>query len=181
MKLDSDPKLLLIESCSLVGHVWNNQPIYKINKIGLLNLGVHESEINTRPCSKHSHSVAFNQEVLVSSKQNEAFSKTWGSIKSATMSLRSTTVQAAQRIGIDGRDGERESRKLCDEVEKMFLQSESFYFSPDVDLTNSVQALGAKYFASNGSWQSANPRFFWNEHLLKELIDLEVVVKLVGC
>jgi len=113
----------------------------------------------------------------VSSRQNEAFSKTWGSIKSATMSLKSTTVQAAQRIGIDGRDGDRESRKLCDEVEKMFLQSESFYFSPDIDLTNSVQTLGAKYFASNGSWQSADPRFFWNKHLWKELIDLKVTIE----
>ena len=92
------------------------------------------------------------------------------------MSLKSTTVQAAQRIGIDGRDGDRESRKLCEEVEKMFLQTESFYFSPEIDLTNSVQALGAKFFEGNGSWQSADPRFFWNKYLWKELMDLKVTV-----
>lgn len=182
--IDTDPQLLVIESCSLVGYVWNNQPIFKINKIGLLSLGQQEPEISTHPCSKHNNSVAFNQrsndlgsnKPSHSSRQQEAFAKTWGSIKSATKSLKSSTVQAAHRIGIDGRDGDRGAKKLLDELEKMFTHAESFYFSPTVDLTNSIPVLGERYNATNVSWRSANSRFFWNKFLLKELIDLEVLL-----
>ena len=178
---DTDPQLLVIESCSLVGYVWNSQPIFKINKIGLLSLGPHEPEITTHPCSKHNNSVAFNQrsddtlnKSTHSSRQQEALAKTWGSIKSATKSLKSSTVQAAHRIGIDGRDGDRNARKLWDEVEKMFTHADSFYFSPSVDLTNSIPVLGEHYKSPKISWPSANSRFFWNKALLKELIDLKV-------
>ena len=76
---DTDPQLLVIESCSLVGYVWNSQPIFKINKIGLLSLGQSEPEITTHPCSKHSNSVAFNQRSdegnKTGSRQQEAFAK----------------------------------------------------------------------------------------------------------
>lgn len=179
--VDTDPQLLVIESCSLVGYVWKNQPIFKINKIGLLSLGQQEAEITTHPCSKHSNSVAFNQrsddggnKPSHSSRQQEALAKTWGSIKSATKSFKSTTVQAAQRIGIDGREGDRGARKIWDEMEKMFTHADSFYFSPTVDLTNSIPVLGESYNSTNVSWRSANSRFFWNKYLLKELIDLGV-------
>lgn len=161
--------------------MWNKQPIYKINKVGLLALGPQEAEISTQPCSKHSNAVAFNQrsddagsKSSHSSRQQEAFAKTWGSIKSATKSLKSSTVQAAHRIGMDGRDGERVAKKIWDEVEKMFTNADSFYFSPNVDLTNSVMALGESYNSKEISWRSANVRFFWNKFLLKELIDLKV-------
>lgn len=177
---DTDPQLLIIESCSLVGYVWRNQPIFKINKIGLLSLGQQEAEITTHPCSKHSNSVAFNQrpddsgsKPSHSSRQQEAFAKTWGSIKSATKSLKSTTVQAAHKIGIDGREGDRGARRIWDEIEKMFTHADSFYFSSTVDLTNSVPVLGERYNSPTVCWRSANSRFFWNEFLLKELIELE--------
>lgn len=164
--------------------MWNSQPIFKINKIGLLSLGQQEPEISTHPCSKHNNSVAFNQRSNDggnkpsnhSSRQQEALAKTWGSIKSATKSLKSTTVQAAHRIGIDGREGDRGARKLWDELEKMFTHADSFYFSPTVDLTNSVPVLGEGYKATKISWKSANSRFFWNKFLLKELMDLKVKV-----
>lgn len=108
------------------------------------------------------------------SKQQEALAKTWGSIKSATKTLKTTTVQAANRIGKDARDPDRGTKKILDEIEKMFTQSDSFYFSPGIDLTNSIQHLGEKYRATNHSWSTANDRFFWNKFLLKELIDLKV-------
>lgn len=177
--LDSDPQLLVIESCSLVGYVWNRLPVYKINKIGLLGLGHNEPEITTHPCPKHNNYVGSNQKGddnsgTKISRQQEALAKTWGSIKSATKSFKSTTVQAAHRIGIDGREGDRSVRKLWDEVEKMFSQSDSFYFSPDVDLTKSVMVSGEKYDSATPSWHTSNSRFFWNKFLLKELINLEV-------
>lgn len=171
---------MVVESCSLVGYVWNNQPIFKINKIGLLSLGSREPEIITQPCSKH-NSMGFGQRGDDSilkpsqiSKQQEALAKTWGSIKSATKTFKTSTVQAANRIGKDARDADRGTKKVLDEIEKMFTQTDSFYFSPGIDLTNSIQHLGEKYRTATHSWQTANDRFFWNKFLLKELIDLKV-------
>lgn len=166
-----------------MGYVWNQQPIFRINKIGLLALGPNDPEITTHPCSKLNHSVAFNQrpEEGSKSKQQEALAKTWGSIKSATKSLKTS---AAQKIGMDGSGGSgtgvsAASRKLIDEVEKMFSQSESFYFSPGVDLTKSIQANSDDYASHPPSWKTADTRFFWNHYLLKELIDLKVLFLLI--
>jgi hypothetical protein len=57
----------------------------------------------------------------------------------------------------------------------MFTHADSFYFSPTVDLTNSIPVLGESYNSPTFSWQSANSRFFWNKFLLKELINLSVM------
>lgn len=83
-------------------------------------------------------------------------------------------MQAAHKIGIDGREGDRGARRIWDEIEKMFTHADSFYFSSTVDLTNSVPVLGERYNSPTVCWRSANSRFFWNEFLLKELIELEV-------
>ena len=91
--------------------------------------------------------------------------------------MKSSTIQVAQRIGKDGKDGDKVEKRLWDEVEKLFSQSESFYFSPTIDLTNSILKLGDNCSSQGCSWQSANSRFFWNKLLLKDLIDLKVVFK----
>ena len=178
----SEPALLLVESCSLVGRVWDDQPVYRVEKIGILSLGPQDAELEARRCPKHDRSVAFGgpaDEDRVQSPRHQqhkvALTKTWGSIKSATKSLKSTTLQ---RIGKDGaaRDGdraERVERRLWDEIYKMFDRSESFYFSPGADLTNSARQRWAADPQAE-PWRRANSRFFWNRFLLKDLIEMEV-------
>ena len=181
---------MLIESCSLVGYIWDQQPVYQINKIGILNLGPQEPDIDARPCPLHNRSVAFNQspepQILSSKQQHKvALTKTWGSIKSVTKNLKSSTIQAAQRIGKEGgsKEADRVEKRIWEEVEKMFFQTESFYFAPTVDLTNSFQISQNR--TDPPSWQTANSRFFWNKFLLKELIDLKVkfqmMISLIRC
>ena len=58
---------------------------------------------------------------------------------------------------------------------KMFNDSDSFYYSPTGDLTNSVQRQHEKK-PEDGTTESVNTddRFFWNKHMLQDLISSDV-------
>lgn len=57
----------------------------------------------------------------------------------------------------------------------MFTDSESFYYCPDGDLTNSVQRLRSdKMAADAGSKMAADDRFFWNKHMMHDIINADV-------
>lgn len=60
----------------------------------------------------------------------------------------------------------------------MFTETDSFYYTLTGDLTNSVQR---QYYQSKDSsfktlplWKKIDDRFFWNRHMLSDLISLEV-------
>ena len=60
----------------------------------------------------------------------------------------------------------------------MFNDSDSFYYSPDGgDLTNSIQKqqkTAAGKLDTDPLWQRADDTFFWNKHMLQELINFPV-------
>ena len=57
----------------------------------------------------------------------------------------------------------------------MFSESDSFYYCPTGDLTNTVQRLFANESLPDApDWKRADDRFFWNKTMLQELIDSEV-------
>ena len=57
----------------------------------------------------------------------------------------------------------------------MFNDSEFFYYSEDFDLTTSLQRQhSADYQQDAALWRRADTRFFWNRHMLAELIELDV-------
>lgn len=83
------------------------------------------------------------------------------------------------------------NKRLIEEMCKLFTDTNSFYYSYTIDLTNSFQrqyllkkeryindkqkhdgidSLGRK--ATHLLWQDADDRFFWNQHMLQDLIDL---------
>ena len=87
----------------------------------------------------------------------------------------------------------RFERRILDEFVKMYNDSDSFYFSLTGDVTNSLQRQMGKRGSTddNGAsdcarlspekecggppdapWRSADDRFFFNRHLLQDLIDL---------
>lgn len=75
----------------------------------------------------------------------------------------------------DGRDRDRYERRVLDELSKMFNDSDSFYFSSEADLTSSLQRQSLpSYDKSLPLWRRANDNFFWNRHLLIDLISQEV-------
>ena len=63
----------------------------------------------------------------------------------------------------------------CQELMKMFNDSNSFYYCQRADLTNTIQRRHQQSDASAGG-RSVDPddRFFWNKHMLTELIDSDV-------
>ncbi len=80
------------------------------------------------------------------------------------------------------REMERFERRMLDEFSRMLNDSDSFYFSLTGGLTNTMQrqnegmergeTAGAAP-AETPMWKRADDRFFFNKHLLQELIDLD--------
>ena len=64
---------------------------------------------------------------------------------------------------------------VSQEIHKMF-ETGSFYHCVGGDLTNSVQRLCEKRQSGSGdvTWRDACDEFFWNKHMLRELIELNV-------
>lgn len=64
------------------------------------------------------------------------------------------------------------------ELVKMFTDTESFYYSPTGDLTNSIQRQcyqqKRQLISEKPLWSRVDERFFWNQHMLQELIETEV-------
>ena len=61
------------------------------------------------------------------------------------------------------------------EVIKMYNDSDAFYYSTTYDLTSSVQHQYSKSYGGNQPiWKRADKRFFWNKHMLKELLEQQV-------
>lgn len=106
----------------------------------------------------------------------------------------------------ENKEKERLERRLLDELYKIFMDSDSFYYSLTYDLTNSVQRQGDQDKSNTPLWKQVrntnywwfsvllsskilentfNPinnncylkvddRFFWNKHMIQDLIDLQV-------
>lgn len=54
----------------------------------------------------------------------------------------------------------------------MFNLSDFYYYSPNGDITNSVQRQNlSTYNTSDPLWKRADDRFFWNKSLLDDLIN----------
>lgn len=82
---------------------------------------------------------------------------------------------------------ERFEKRLTDELLKIFDDSDSFYYSRTLDLTNSLQRqyevekileteAGATKPVTDITkwWKHVDDRFFWNKHMLKDIIALGV-------
>lgn len=68
---------------------------------------------------------------------------------------------------------ERFEKRVVDEFCKLFNDSDSFYFSFSGDLTNTLQRqMKPDYPADLPLWKRVDDRFFFNKHLLQDLIDL---------
>lgn len=75
----------------------------------------------------------------------------------------------------DARDRERYERRVLDELSKMFNDSDSFYYSPEADLTSSLQRQsGKEYDVGLPLWQRADDNYFWNQHMMEDLINKQV-------
>lgn len=65
-------------------------------------------------------------------------------------------------------------RRLTEEMVKLFNGTQSFYFSPTLDLTNRFARKNriVKKNPDDSIWKTADERFFWNKHMLKDFLGL---------
>ncbi|XP_050554098.1 phosphatidylinositide phosphatase SAC2 isoform X2 [Spodoptera frugiperda] len=146
--------------------------------------------------------------------ENSAFlNKTVGAVKNVSNTIKTTTQQAAtqpcpgpsccgakevpktqacnKRVKQsvkkqrDPKLAERFEKRLTDELLKIFDDSESFYYSRTLDLTNSLQrqyeiekileseaGTGKPVVDITKWWKHVDDRFFWNKHMMKDIIAL---------
>lgn len=99
--------------------------------------------------------------------------KTWGAVKIAGSTIKSTTQHAAAlatnqiRTKKAPKDQRKIEKQICDEIHKIFDDTDSFYYCADADFTKNLQCRHQTEY---------DDRFFWNKHMLKDLLELNVQV-----
>ncbi|XP_077289295.1 phosphatidylinositide phosphatase spermathreecae isoform X2 [Arctopsyche grandis] len=190
-----EPKLVIVKDCTPVGNLYDDHIIYKIKSISLLPIGNEEIELNLTPCKKHSTGSILKTHVVENIKGNKRDSgkglfensvfvnKTWGAVKSAGNTIKTTTQQAAaiatsqvkQTVTKrrDSKERDRLEKRITEELHKIFDDTDSFYFCKTADITNSLQRLEkVDVLLPDSRWKYADDRFFWNKYMLKDIINL---------
>ncbi|XP_045120443.1 phosphatidylinositide phosphatase SAC2-like isoform X1 [Portunus trituberculatus] len=183
---DLSSRLVLVSGARKVGTLSEGQNVYCITRVVFLPLSSPlDTELNLQQCKKHANhpggSAGERKLGLPFSdlQQKVALSKTFGTIRSVTSSIKSATVSAAasaagqgSKVRRETRDKERYERRVLDELTKMFNDSDSFYYSTDTDLTSSLQRQSDPEYDFNlPLWRRAEDDYFWNRHLLGDLIE----------
>ncbi|XP_078311930.1 phosphatidylinositide phosphatase SAC2-like isoform X2 [Crassostrea virginica] len=166
---DDDWKLLLIKQRMEVGCVMDEHKIYKVNKIVVLPLSDAEpQELDLDLCNVHHFGIRKPKTISQTGIQQKQLQNAWKTIKSGM-----DNVKPRKK---DVKDKEKFVRRITEELLKMFTDSDSFYYSETFDLTTSLQRQHGQEYQSNKHlplWQQVDPRFFWNSHMLDDLIQAD--------
>ncbi|XP_026211457.1 phosphatidylinositide phosphatase SAC2 isoform X1 [Anabas testudineus] len=166
--------LILIRQKALVGHLPGNHKVYKITKIAVIPLSDEEpQELELELCKKHHFGIDKPEKLAQSPDDSKFLMKTLSQIKSNVAVPIKKKYSPAFQVK-ENKEKERLERRLLDELYKIFMDSDSFYYSMTYDLTNSVQRQGDLEKSSLPLWKQVDDRFFWNKHMIQDLIDLQV-------
>lgn len=167
--------LILIRQKVLVGHLPpDNHKVYKITKIAVIPLSDEEpQELDLELCKKHHFGIDKPEKLAQSPDDSKFLMKTLSQIKSNVGVPIKKKVSPAFQVK-ENKEKERLERRLLDELYKIFMDSDSFYFSLTYDLTNSVQRQGEAEHSGLPLWKRVDDRFFWNKYMIQDLIDLQV-------
>uniref|UniRef100_A0A674NPJ8 Inositol polyphosphate-5-phosphatase F n=1 Tax=Takifugu rubripes TaxID=31033 RepID=A0A674NPJ8_TAKRU len=159
--------LILIRQKALVGHLPGNHKVYKITKIAVIPLSDEEpQELELELCKKHHFGIDKAEKLVQSPDESKFLMKTFSQIKS------NVAVPIKKKVK-ENKEKERLERRLLDELYKVFMDSDSFYYSMTYDLTNSVQRQGDQDKSNVPLWKQVDDRFFWNKHMIQDIIDLK--------
>ncbi|XP_077469195.1 phosphatidylinositide phosphatase SAC2 isoform X2 [Stigmatopora argus] len=159
--------LVLIRQKALVGHLPGNHKVYKIIKIAVIPLSDEEpQELELELCKKHHFGIDKSDKLVQSPDESKFLMKTLSHIKS------NVAVPIKKKVK-ENKEKERLEKRLLDELYKIFMDSDSFYYSPTYDLTNTVQRQGHLDKSNVPLWKQVDDRFFWNKHMIQDLIDLQ--------
>lgn len=161
-----EPHLLLIKDIVHVGVLYAPHMVYKIKSISIL--GASDGlDCSLLPCNKHRSNGSASNSPAKQGKRlfetNPLVGKTLGAIKSGAKSAAAlASNQVKSSVGI--KDPHRVGKKVSEELHRIFDDTDSFYYSLEGDITNNLQRQ------SSGE---PDDRFYWNKHILKEIIELE--------
>uniref|UniRef100_A0A8C5I7X5 Phosphatidylinositide phosphatase SAC2 n=1 Tax=Gouania willdenowi TaxID=441366 RepID=A0A8C5I7X5_GOUWI len=160
--------LVLIRQKALVGTLPGNHNVYKITKIAVIPLSDEDpQEFELELCKKHHFGIDKAEKLTQSPDDSKFLMKTLSHIKS------NVAVPIKKKVK-ENKEKERLERRLLDELYKIFMDSDSFYYSMTYDLTNTVQRQGESEKSDLPLWKQVDDRFFWNKHMIQDLIDLQV-------
>ncbi|XP_007478969.1 phosphatidylinositide phosphatase SAC2 isoform X2 [Monodelphis domestica] len=158
--------LILIRQKALIGKLPGDHEVCKITKIAVLSLSEMEpQDLELELCKKHHFGINKPEKITQSPDDSKFLLKTFTHIKS------NVSVPNKKKVK-ESKEKEKLERKLLEELLKMFMDSESFYYSLTYDLTNSVQRQSVCENKNLPLWQKVDERFFWNRYMIKDLIDI---------
>ncbi|XP_011702877.1 PREDICTED: phosphatidylinositide phosphatase SAC2 isoform X2 [Wasmannia auropunctata] len=185
-----EPRLMLIKDVTPAGELHGGHVVYKIKSIAFLHVGTENTDIGLLPCKKHQYAMRKKGTGgLFDVPQKAALAKTWGTIKNATNTIKNTTQHAAALATSQMKstvikrsvvkDKERFEKRILEELNKIFTETDSFFFCQTGDITNSLQrqcVMESQHGRGNQEhkplWQRVDDRFFWNKHMLNDIINL---------
>ncbi|XP_059175454.1 phosphatidylinositide phosphatase SAC2-like [Physella acuta] len=162
---DSEWRLLVIKQRSLVCKLAGQFNIYKIDKIAVLPINTVDSAfdiLDLEPCGKEQHSHHKTSQANDASQQM-SLRGTWNSIKTAAENVKLKKKET--------KDKEKFEKRILEELMKMYNGSDFFYYSDNFDVTNCLQRqYKPTYDRGLALWKRADERFFWNKHMLLDLM-----------
>lgn len=174
-----EPHLLVVRESTPIGVLYPPHLVHKVKSICMLS--DDEPDATLVPCPRHSSTRqnAVNTQSPVKSRLfgegSQLMNKTWGAMKSAGNTIKSTTQQAAAlasnqiRSKRAPKDATKIEKRISDELHKIFDETDSFYYCVDADITNNLQRQ------NDGE---RDDRFFWNKFMLRDIIELDVSVRM---
>uniref|UniRef100_A0A663EGD9 Inositol polyphosphate-5-phosphatase F n=1 Tax=Aquila chrysaetos chrysaetos TaxID=223781 RepID=A0A663EGD9_AQUCH len=161
--------LLLIRQKALIGKLPGDHEVCKITKIAVIPLSETEpQDLELELCKKHHFGINKPEKITQSPDDTKFLLKTLTQIKS--------NVSAPNKKKIkESKEKEKLEKRLLEELFKMFMDSDSFYYSLTYDLTNSVQRQSACEKTNLPLWRKVDDRFFWNKHMIEDLISIDVM------
>ncbi|XP_014800826.1 PREDICTED: phosphatidylinositide phosphatase SAC2 [Calidris pugnax] len=159
--------LLLIRQKALIGKLPGDHEVCKITKIAVIPLSETEpQDLELELCKKHHFGINKPEKITQSPDDTKFLLKTLTQIKS--------NVSAPNKKKIkESKEKEKLEKRLLEELFKMFMDSDSFYYSLTYDLTNSVQRQSACEKTNLPLWRRVDDRFFWNKHMIEDLITID--------
>ncbi|XP_071419547.1 phosphatidylinositide phosphatase SAC2 isoform X1 [Pithys albifrons albifrons] len=159
--------LLLIRQKALIGKLPGDHEVCKITKIAVIPLSETEpQDLELELCKKHHFGINKPEKITQSPDDTKFLLKTLTQIKS--------NVSAPNKKKIkESKEKERLEKRLLEELFKMFMDSDSFYYSLSYDLTNSVQRQSTCEKTNLPLWRKVDDRFFWNKHMIEDLICMD--------
>ncbi|CAG7829428.1 unnamed protein product [Allacma fusca] len=175
----AEARLVFIQKRAKVGEI-KGCDLYRVCSIVTVPLET-ESELLLEPCYKSHVKPGFSKSKAFTPIEPVTTTTSVNTNNRTTTSLQKVTSTAGNpskllNFSSTPKRSDKIERRMLDEFSKMFTEAESFFYSNTYDITNTVQ----RSFISTENkqtgmelplWKQADSRFFWNIHLMNDLIN----------